>query len=178
MYRLALLFLVWGAIVSFFAVRGGMLAGCSAVQKITTIHDYMKFTEQWEGKRARVYLCPAGFKTIGVGHRVKAGESFAGLKLTESQIQQIFREDMVSAYVAAKCSVKDFDKLPEEVKLILADLGFNLGKAGLQKFKRAIAACDAGDWPRMAQELRNSKWFRQVGKRSKNHVAMLEKLAV
>lgn len=142
----------------------------------TTLQDYMRFIERWEGRRPTVYNCTSGFPTIGVGHRIKSGESFSGQTLNNRQITMILRKDALEAYIAAKMSVESFETLPHEVKLILCDMSFNLGKTGLQGFKKAIAACNRRDWKTMAAELENSKWFFQVGNRSKNHVETLKKI--
>lgn len=36
-----------------------------------------------------------GFPTIGIGHLVKPGENFDGVKLTRDQVMEIFRKDVV-----------------------------------------------------------------------------------
>lgn len=164
-------------IAAIYATRNCAIVFRPRVAGITTIYDYMNFTAQFEGKKRRVYTCPAGYATIGIGHKIKRGENYLGLTLSDAQIEEIFKRDMIEAYVAAKTSVRDFDSLPHEVKLIICDMAYNLGKAGFRKFQKAIAACDARDWKTMAECLRDSKWFGQVGKRSKNHVETLKGLA-
>ena len=164
-------------VAAIYATRNCAIVFRPHVAGITTIYDYMNFTAQWEGKKRQVYKCPAGYATIGIGHRLKAGENYLGLTLSDAQIEEIFKRDMIEAYVAAKTSVKDFDSLPHEVKLIVVDANFNLGKAGFRKFQKTIAACDARDWKTMAEQLRQSKWFSQTGNRAKNHVSTLKRLA-
>ena len=160
-------------VAAIYATRNCSIVVRPHVAGITTIYDYMNFTAQWEGKKRRVYKCPAGYATIGIGHRLKAGENYLGLTLSDAQIEEIFKRDMIEAYIAAKTSVKDFDSLPEKVKLILVDMNFCLGKSGFRKFKNTIAACDAKNWKAMAEGIKNSKFYHQTGRRAKNHVGQL-----
>lgn len=139
-----------------------------------TIVDYARFIERWEGRRNSVYVCPAGYKTIGVGHRIKSGENFS--RLSCKQIDFLLLGDTLSAYLSAKRIIPEFDKLPHEVKLICVDMAFNLGENGFRKFKKAIAACNRHDWQTMAEELKNSKWYNQTGRRARCHVSTLGSL--
>ena len=43
---------------------------------------------------------------------------------------------------------------------------FNLGGTRLSKFRNMLEACRAHDWDKMAAEMEDSKWFKQVGRRS------------
>lgn len=56
--------------------------------------------------------------------------------------------------------------LDEVRQAVLIDMCFNLGKNGLSKFKRFLAAMQDGDWRRAAQEMRDSLWWAQVGSRA------------
>ena len=44
---------------------------------------------------------------------------------------------------------------------------FNLGGSRLSKFKNMLAACRSHDWKEMAQQMQESRWYWQVGRRSK-----------
>jgi lysozyme len=141
---------------------------CNAIQ------PYLDFTEKWEGKRNKVYLCSAGHKTIGIGHKLKKGENFT--YLNNAEVYRLYMGDMKIAITNAMRLVGNFKDLPLDVKLILVDMSFNLGYDGLSKFKKALAACENRDWKTMADELQNSKWYGQVGRRSKHHVKKLRSL--
>ena len=47
---------------------------------------------------------------------------------------------------------------------------YNTGEAGIKKFKNMRAAVKSKDWKKMADEMVKSKWYNQVGNRSKTHV--------
>ena len=44
---------------------------------------------------------------------------------------------------------------------------FNLGGSRLAKFKNMLRACRRHDWKEMAVQMEDSRWFGQVGRRSK-----------
>jgi lysozyme len=53
---------------------------------------------------------------------------------------------------------------------------FNLGGTGFRKFKKMIAAINNNDFMTAALEMKNSKWFDQVGKRAKTLINMMLKV--
>lgn len=138
------------------------------------IKPFLDFTKQWEGYRQTVYQCGGGYKTIGIGHKIKSGETFG--RLSNEQVYEIYMGDMKQAISDAMKLVPNFKTLPIQVKLILVDMSFNLGYTRLAKFEKTLDACKNHDWQRMADEMQNSLWYKQVGKRSKNHVATLRRM--
>jgi len=56
----------------------------------------LEFIKKWEGFRGYVYDDGAGFKTIGYGHKLKAGESFT--TLTEAEALQLLKNDISGPY--------------------------------------------------------------------------------
>lgn len=81
-----------------------------------------------EGFRASVYNDIAGFKTIGFGHRLKAGEDFPD-GITMGQAEQILADDIaiaeaaVTRLVTVELTQGQFDAL--------VDFVFNLGAGRL-----------------------------------------------
>ena len=145
-----------------------LLAGNVQAQ---TINDYMAFTKPFEGKRHFVYKDSRGNKTIGIGHKLTKGENF--FFLSNAQIENLFRQDMSRAISSAKKCVKSFDSLPHDVKLIVVDCVFNNGEAGFAKFRKTISALNTHDFIQAGEELKNSLWYKQTGRRAKNHVAKI-----
>ena len=60
----------------------------------------------------------------------------------------------------------DFDDLPEELQQIVANMMFNMGRPRLSKFKGMKRGVDAKDWNAAADEMVDSRWYRQVGARA------------
>jgi lysozyme len=50
---------------------------------------------------------------------------------------------------------------------------FNLGKPRFEGFKMMITHVKAGDFSKAADEMKNSKWYKQVGDRGKRLEAMM-----
>ena len=44
---------------------------------------------------------------------------------------------------------------------------FNLGANRLGKFRNMLKACANEDWDEMSEQMEDSKWYGQVGRRSK-----------
>ena len=64
-------------------------------------------------------------------------------------------------------SEEDFEKLPEVIQRVLVNMCFNLGGSRLSKFRNMLKACRNHDWKTMAVEMEDSRWFNQVGGRSR-----------
>ena len=50
---------------------------------------------------------------------------------------------------------------------VILNMAFNLGLTRLQKFKKMIAALRIRDYETAAIEMKDSKWYNQVGSRAK-----------
>ena len=71
----------------------------------------------------------------------------------------------------------DFDDLPEEAKRVIANMMFNMGRPRLSKFKGMKRGVDARDWNAAADEMVDSRWYRQVTKRADRLVERVRALA-
>ena len=60
---------------------------------------------------------------------------------------------------------------------VLVDMAFNMGVGGLLNFRKMLAAIDQGDFGVAADEMLNSQWARQVGKRAE-HLARQMRMGV
>jgi lysozyme len=69
---------------------------------------------------------------------------------------------------------EDWFNFPGEVKSILINMMFNLGRTRLGKFKKMNAAIKAGDWEEAAKEGRDSLWYRQVTNRAERLMRRME----
>jgi len=76
-----------------------------------------------------------------------------------------------------KILYEDFDDLPEEAQLMIANMMFNMGRPRLSKFKGMKAGVDARDWERAADEMVDSRWHDQVPNRAKRLVKRIRDLA-
>lgn len=101
-----------------------------------------------EGNRAKIYRCTAGYKTVGIGHKLvfldfPFNRFPVGAKIPFYNRNLWFWKDTKKAIKDCTALFVRWDKLPFEVKLILANMAFNLGRKKLKKFKKLIAAIDS-----------------------------------
>ena len=120
-----------------------------------------------------------GHLTIGYGHLVDEGEDYLD-KMTPEQADELFVEDYI--YHRNKASeMPGWDKATDTQKRGLINLAFNMGpnwyktdkEAGRKGFPKFNAAVKKGDWNAAADELVDSKWYRQVGERGKDVVDLI-----
>jgi lysozyme len=52
---------------------------------------------------------------------------------------------------------------------------FQLGRPRLSKFKNMIAAVEDLDWARMADEMENSRWFKQTTNRAQRLITRVDR---
>ena len=131
-----------------------------------------------EGIKYVTYLDTENLLTGGIGHLLRANEIPQyplGSPLSEQLVTDWFNQDCASAVKIATNYVGGdvWTDLSDVRKRAIADLAFNLGGRGLSKFVAFRAAILARDWNRAGQELRNSRWFTQVGKRGPSVITMI-----
>lgn len=57
--------------------------------------DGIDLIKRFEGFSPTVYICPAGYPTIGYGHLVRSGESY--IEISEAEAEELLRKDVESA---------------------------------------------------------------------------------
>ena len=145
------------------------------------IEQLRKELEVDEGVKYEIYNDHLGYPTFGIGHLVRDTDPEAGAELgtpvTEDRVIEAFNEDVET--VLSDCAIlyNDFDDLPEEAQLIIANMMFNLGRPRLTKFKGMKAGVDARDWKKAADEMIDSAWYRQVPNRAGRLVSRMKALA-
>jgi len=134
-----------------------------------------------EGCKFEIYLDHLGLPTFGIGALVKEHDPEYGLPVgtpvSEERVRQRFNLDIAVTLEDCLRLYPDFDELPEEAQLVIANMCFNLGYPRLSKFKGMKAGVDARDWNRAADEMVDSKWFDQVPNRAKRLVKRIRDLA-
>lgn len=134
-----------------------------------------------EGCKYEIYLDHLGLPTFGIGHLVKDADPEhgqpVGTPVSEERVRQVFDLDILVTVEDCHRLYDDFDELPEEAQLVIANMCFNLGYPRLSKFKGMKAGCDARDWHSMADEMVDSRWHDQVPNRAKRLVKRIRALA-
>ena len=134
------------------------------------IEKLRKQLEIDEGVRYDIYLDHLGLPTFGIGHLVTKTDpengQAVGTTISEERVAECFESDLAGVVEDCKRLYDDFDELPEEVQLILANMMFNLGRPRLTNFVRMREAVNKGDWQEAKIQMLDSKWAKQVPNRA------------
>jgi lysozyme len=134
-----------------------------------------------EGCKFEIYLDHLGLPTFGIGALIKDGDPECGqpvgTPVDEERVRQRFNLDIAVTIEDCKVLYDDFDDLPEEAQLVIANMMFNMGRPRLSKFKGMKAGVDARDWNKAADEMVDSRWHDQVPNRAKRLVKRIRALS-
>jgi lysozyme len=123
-----------------------------------------------EGVKYEIYLDHLGLPTFGIGHLVLESDQehgqLVGTAVSEERVNECFEKDIEQVLSDCKTLYSDFDSLPGEAQLIIANMMFNMGRPRLSKFKGMKAGVDSRDWNKAADEMVDSRWYRQVTNRA------------
>ena len=145
--------------------------------------DLVKLREELEideGVEYQIYNDHLGYPTFGVGHLIlesdpEHGEEI-GTPVSKERVIEAFEKDVEIVVDDCKVLYPDFDDLPEEAQQIIANMMFNLGRPRLSKFRGMKAGVDAKDWNRAAEEMVDSRWYAQVGRRAERLVERMREI--
>ena len=134
-----------------------------------------------EGEVHEIYLDHLGLPTFGIGHLVLDSDPESGLPvgtpIDNERVIEAFESDIETVLSDCNTLYPDFDNLPEEAQRVIANMMFNMGRPRLSKFKGMKAGVDARDWNRAADEMVDSRWYRQVTNRADRLVERIRALA-
>lgn len=154
-------------------------------------NDLKKNADYFEGREEKVYPDPiTGMKdpTIGVGFNLNHPQAdsllrqigtnkqalLRGETLNDKQIDFLLGKTLDTAIQDIRSLVPSFDSLPYSAQLALADMSFNLGKPRLMKFEKMLAAVNKGDFNTAADEMVDSLWYKQTGRRAVDNVTLMK----
>ena len=89
-----------------------------------------------------------------------------GTPISKERVAECFDMDVQSVINDCNKLYEDFENLPEEVQQIIANMMFNMGYTRLSKFKGMKRGVDSKDWNQAADEMVDSRWYRQVTNRA------------
>jgi len=128
-----------------------------------------------EGEVLEVYEDSLGYLTFGVGHLIKDSDDEHGLPVgtpvSQERVDDVYDYDFdkhleETIHLFESKGGEDFYSLPENIQHVLVNMTFNLGGTRFGKFNNMWKGVVSGDWEKVAVEMEDSKWFRQVGRRS------------
>jgi len=119
-----------------------------------------------EGYKNEIYLDHLSLPTLGVGHLIKESDPEFGLEvgtfIDNERVDELFEQDLNTTLDECTLLYDDFYVLPEEAQLIIANMMFNLGRPRLSRFHKMKKAVDNRDWQEASNQMKDSKWYRQV----------------
>ena len=130
----------------------------------------LEMLKRHEGVKSHVYLCSAGYETIGVGRNI----SKSGMGLSGDVVDYLLENDIVRVIKELSSEYPWFKDLDDVRKDAMIDISFNLGATRLRGFKRALAAMEVADYKMAAKEFLDSKWSRDVKGRATELCYMIE----
>ena len=132
---------------------------------MTSIVDLIK---HHEGFRANAYTCPVGKLTVGYGRNLD------DKGLTESEADYLLSNDIQTSISELSRKI-EYRNLKDPIRrAVLIDMHYNLGITRLNGFKKMWAAISDQDFNRAADEMRDSRWAKQVRSRADRLIGMMK----
>jgi|TARA_Y100000114_G_scaffold25245_1_gene20936 lysozyme len=125
-----------------------------------------------EGYRLEVYTDTEGYPTGGYGHKIIDGEE---IPTTKEGWEELFEKDFARAYEGGMNICMGWP-IKDEAKEIIIHMVYQMGEAGVRKFKNALKHLEQGAYSDCAAEMLDSRWAKQTPNRAKrlsDHMASL-----
>ena len=140
-----------------------------------------------EGNKPKVYKDSTGNRTIGIGFNLEdkgnrkfleeegidIDELFDGRELTDKETKILYNHSLRQAFEDAQKFDPNLSQRPEAARMAIVDMAFNLGFTRLNKFKKMKAGLMNNDYQTAADEMVDSKWYKQVKSRGPRMVNVM-----
>ena len=124
------------------------------------IDDLKEMLIKNEGMELKPYQCTSDKTTIGVGRNLTDN----GITIQEAEI--LLANDMDGVFADLDRNIPFWQSMPYNVRLVLADMCFNLGIKRLCRFTKMLEAMEERDFELAGEELLDSTYAVQVKKRA------------
>lgn len=132
--------------------------------------QYQQMKKYYRNGKFYPYPDSLGKMTIGYGHLIMPDENFS-TGITETQADALLDKDIAKAIAQVQ---KLGLNVPEDWQAFLIIMTFQLGLAGVRKFRKMIDALRVKDYPEAIRQAKNSLWYRQTPNRVNTMVAELK----
>ena len=134
-----------------------------------------------EGCKYETYLCSENKLTGGIGHLILGTDAEydkpIGSSISKERVTEWFDQDIQMTINDCKKVYDDWDALPEEVRLICANMMFQLGRPRYSGFKKKIQAVKDGQWLEAATQMQQSRWYNQTTNRADRLISRMKNVA-
>jgi lysozyme len=150
--------------------------------------EMLEMIRKDEGLVLKVYKCPAGKKTVGYGHNIEAKglpkfidhylmtHGFITTEMAEFMLDQDV--SMVIDEVKDALPKEVWDALTPRRRMVLVMMAYNMGVGyltGPHKWPKLCDAIHANDTEETCRQMKDSKWYHQVGDRAVRLIEMYRK---
>jgi len=149
------------------------------------IDQLQKELKRDEGCVNAIYLDHLNLPTCGIGHLITEWDEEynqpVGTVISDDRVDELFKKDIEVTLEECEILYPNFNNLPEEAQLILANMMFNMGRPRLSKFKKMNKAIAEGDYLEASLQMEDSRWYKQVTNRAERLVqrmALLQKFPI
>lgn len=94
-------------------------------------------------------------------------------KMSQEEADELLYDEIMKHSYGLDDLVPDWHNAPLYAQTVLVNLIFNMGKAGLSKFKNSLKLFNDGKYAEAAANLKKSLWYKQVGNRAVELTARL-----
>ena len=130
-----------------------------------------------EGFRSSIYKDQLGNLTIGYGHLINPKDVFSAKKRYSKKILlSVFYNDLNKAILDFKKNFY-YKDLSNNIQEVIIEMIFQLGEKKFLKFKKTIAALKEKKLLIAAEEILDSKMYKQVPIRARSYAEILKKQA-
>jgi len=120
-----------------------------------------------EGLRLKPYRDTVGKLTIGVGRNLD------GVGITREEALYLLHNDIERVRKEVETAFQWYRGLNKARMDVVFSMVFNLGLSRFKRFKKLIRAIGVANWDWAADEMLDSKWAKQVGRRASELARMM-----
>lgn len=125
----------------------------------------------FEGMVLKPYHCKQNYLTIGVGRNLESNG------ITEEEALYLLENDLNQTIAKLDKQWEIWRTFPAKAQQVCIDLVFNMGINTFMSFRKTRAFMELGEWEKAGDELLNSKYAEQVGRRAIFNSEELKSLA-
>jgi lysozyme len=114
----------------------------------------------FEGMVLKSYTCPTGYTSVGVGRNLETNG------ITEEEAMYLLNNDISSVIQKLDKHWIAWRKFPIAAQYVCIDVVFNMGINTWMSFRKTRAYMELGDWEKAGDELLDSKYANDVGRRA------------
>jgi len=128
--------------------------------------DLINILKQEEGFRGMTYVDTKGHLTVGYGTKLPLTEYEATMLLE-------YRFNKIKQELEAELSFLNIEQDAWDVLYLMA---YQLGVAGVMKFKKMIEALKKQNYKEASKQMRDSLWYGQTTNRAERMAKMMEEI--